>query len=211
MIELPHWKMEVKHVTLVKNGERGMSMSRFSSARNYIIGILIGVSISYTFTAYGEDISKIGHKVQGEYKVVINGTALNQKAVGVDGSTYAPLRAIGEATGYDVTFKDSTVYFTEKKGADSVPVESTATPTDTTTITTNKPKPSQMKLDMVNGQIESIKEQMQLIQKFVDGYEESGKSDDPLAAGFRKNLSDLQSQLDELEKQKAELESQLNK
>lgn len=185
-------------------------MKSLNSIRKYMIGIIIGAALSYTVTAYGEDISKIGHKVQGEYKVVVDGTPLTQKSIGVDGSAYAPLRAIGEATGYDVTFKDNTVYFTQEKGADIVPATDTGT-TGTTSTTTTDVKKLKLQIENLENEIATKKDMLELNQKFVDGFEKAGNADDPQAKVFRNSVQLLQSQIEELEKQKAELESQINK
>lgn len=67
--------------------------------------------------AAGEDVSAkvkslVGQKVAGEYKVVVNGTELEQKGAIIAGTTNIPVRAVSEALGADLKVEDKTVYVT---------------------------------------------------------------------------------------------------
>lgn len=76
-----------------------------SAMRKYIVGFIIGVFMTASVSAYADNIvSLVGKQVQGEFLVMVNGKELPQKAVVIDGSSYAPVRAIGESAGYDVGF-----------------------------------------------------------------------------------------------------------
>lgn len=84
--------------------------------KKYIIGFLIGVSLTLPLTVFAEDISKIGKKIAAEYTVILNDEELPVKAVAFDGASYAPVRAISEALGLNVAFKGSQVILTTKEG-----------------------------------------------------------------------------------------------
>ena len=68
-----------------------------------LLGIIIGVSISYSSTIYAEVTALVGKKIQKETPLVINGVQKGT-AVVVDGKSYASVRTIGEAAGYKVGF-----------------------------------------------------------------------------------------------------------
>lgn len=85
--------------------------------RKYKIGILIGVLLSIPLSAYGQEIaSLIGKSVQAENNVIVNGEELEVKAINIGGTTYSPNRAIANALGLDIKFKDNKVIFDSKAG-----------------------------------------------------------------------------------------------
>lgn len=77
--------------------------------KKFILGLLVGVTLTAAGSAYADDIveSVVGKTVQGEYFVTIDGKQLGVKAAVLDGTSYAPLRAVGEAIGRDVSFDAS--------------------------------------------------------------------------------------------------------
>lgn len=97
--------------------------------RKYIIGGLIGMALALSTTAMAETVSNIGKKIAGEYVVKVDGKALSTKAIGVDGTTYVPLRVAADTFGYDADFQNKTVILTER----SVETVTSTTPTETTT------------------------------------------------------------------------------
>jgi outer membrane translocation and assembly module TamA len=87
-----------------------------------MLGIVIGIGLAITSSVYADDIqSLIGKTIQGEFPVKIDGKTLGKKAVVIDGSSYLPVRIIGDATGYDVTFDaELGVKLTKKAGVNVV-------------------------------------------------------------------------------------------
>ncbi|OMF37424.1 hypothetical protein BK133_05050 [Paenibacillus sp. FSL H8-0548] len=74
-----------------------------------LFGIIIGVVLSIGSSAYAAELSSlIGKKIQSEWSVTLNGKNLGTALI-VDGKSYAPVRVIGEAAGFDVTFSDKNV------------------------------------------------------------------------------------------------------
>ncbi|MEX2461720.1 MAG: hypothetical protein WD469_10590 [Paenibacillaceae bacterium] len=70
-----------------------------------MLGIIIGVALAITTSAYASDItSLIGRTIQSEFPVTIEGKELSKKALVIDGTSYVPLRAFGDAIGYDSMF-----------------------------------------------------------------------------------------------------------
>lgn len=167
--------------------------------RKIVIGVasfVAGVLMTASLTAYGADISKVGKKITGEYSVSVNGSKLAQKAVAVDGTTYAPLRAIGESLGYDVTFQNKQVQFTKKEGED---LADTTTPTETAEPTTT---PSiQEQIDQLeNKRSKLIAEMSKILSKGAD----------KLTSEEQNKFNNLKSQGEEILKQIEALKAQLN-
>lgn len=73
--------------------------------RKYLIGMIVGIALTISATTYADDItSLIGKTVQGVFPVKVNGDILAKTAIVIDGTSYLPVRAIGDAIGYDVSF-----------------------------------------------------------------------------------------------------------
>jgi hypothetical protein len=70
-----------------------------------MLGTIIGAALAITTSAYADNItSLIGRTIQGEFPVTIEGKELSKKALVIDGTSYVPLRAFGDAIGYNSTF-----------------------------------------------------------------------------------------------------------
>ncbi|WP_339259604.1 hypothetical protein MKZ12_07325 [Paenibacillus sp. FSL R5-0713] len=82
--------------------------------KKYVAGFLAGALFTLAGAAFADDIqSLIGKKIQGEAVVELNGQALDT-AIIVDGKSYAPVRVIGEAAGYDVSMQNKKIILDEK-------------------------------------------------------------------------------------------------
>jgi hypothetical protein len=91
--------------------------------KRYLIGFIVGAIVASSTTAFADDIkSLIGKQVEGEVPVIVDGKEIAKSAVIIDGSSYAPVRAIGEALGRNVGFKDSKV-IVEKTEVKVIPTE----------------------------------------------------------------------------------------
>lgn len=74
-----------------------------------LIGLIVGVAMTISFSAIADGVSKIGKKIDAEYVVKLDGAELDVKAISMEGTSYAPVRAIGEALGLDVDFVEGEV------------------------------------------------------------------------------------------------------
>jgi hypothetical protein len=188
---------------LEKNGEGGIY-----NMRKYVIGFLVGVLCASVAPAYGAVSSLVGKKVSGEYTVKVDGTTLSNKSVAIDGTTYAPLRAIGDATGYDVSFENKTVVFTKKesesKGSDQV--------TNDQTTTEN---PNAASIAEIDAQLTGLRKQLinisneltSLNAKYMTSDDETLKSSLRSQADvLKEQYKQIEAQIKELESRKAELE-----
>jgi hypothetical protein len=161
--------------------------------KKIVFGIIIGVGLTFAVQAGAETISNVGKKVQAEYEVTVDGNSLPVMAVAVGGTTLTPNRALADAVGYDIAFKDNVVSFTKKK----VEVESVGTETQVDELTE------------VNNRIKELTGQIGKLT--AAGYTILAKAE----PGYEQKLKDLEAQgkpiqeeLDALNKRKAELEAQ---
>lgn len=72
--------------------------------KKYVVGCLIGFFLSLGFGAHAEVVTMINKIVEGTFPVTVQGSKLPVDAVVIEGSTYLPVRAFGEAIGYTVGF-----------------------------------------------------------------------------------------------------------
>lgn len=90
------------------------------------IGIMIGSVLSFGVGAAADSISLVGKKISGETDVLVNGAKLGT-AIIVNGASYAPVRVIGEAAGFDVGFVNKKVVLGTPKEEVTKPVETPVT------------------------------------------------------------------------------------
>lgn len=85
------------------------------------IGAIIGAAIMIVGTAAADTISLKGKKIESEADVVVDGVKIGT-AILIEGKSYAPVRVIGEAAGFNVDFKDWTVILETPSEKESAPV-----------------------------------------------------------------------------------------
>lgn len=83
--------------------------------RGYIISAVIGGLLVFSGQVLADSISIVGKKVLAENKVTVDGKELSVTAANLGGTTYGPIRAIVEALGGDVEFKDNVVVVNSAK------------------------------------------------------------------------------------------------
>lgn len=77
--------------------------------KKYIIGFIAGAVFATAGAVYADDVVLIGKKIEGQTTVYKDGVRLDS-AIIVDGKSYAPTRAIGEAAGYEVSFDEGEIH-----------------------------------------------------------------------------------------------------
>ncbi|MEK3735721.1 hypothetical protein NYE47_00975 [Paenibacillus sp. FSL H7-0941] len=70
--------------------------------KKFISGVIVGVLLFSGVSAFADGVSIFGKKISGIYTVEMNGKKIADAGI-IDGSAYAPVRAVSEAAG--VTFK----------------------------------------------------------------------------------------------------------
>lgn len=106
--------------------------------KKFVMGLVLGVGLTVAVSAAAEEIqSLIGKQVEGQVAVVVDGVQINVPAAIIDGTSYAPVRAVGEAVGKEVDWKEGKVILESKQEATPAPstavsVSPTATPAPST-------------------------------------------------------------------------------
>jgi hypothetical protein len=165
--------------------------------KKFILGLLVGVSLTAAGSVYADDIveSIVGKQVQGSFPITVDGKKLDTVAAVIDGTSYLPVRAIGEALNKEVTF-DADMGI-ELKGKE------TATVADTPRIII---VPAQPDAESIQKQIAERKdaiEKSKTLIKANEGFlkvkpEETQKRIDELNAGIAANeatIAELEAQL----------------
>lgn len=73
----------------------------------FVLGIVVTLSSSSAFAAVE---SLLGKKVTGEMDVVVNGSKLQNKGAVIDGVTNAPVRALSDALGAELSLDGNTIF-----------------------------------------------------------------------------------------------------
>ncbi|ASA25428.1 hypothetical protein [Paenibacillus donghaensis] len=98
--------------------------------KKFVSGIIVGVMLFAGASAFAAPTSLIGQKVQGLFTVEKNGKKVAD-AVVINGSAYAPVRAVSDAAGVTLSLEGKKIIMEEK-----IPLTSESSPTATATPTT---------------------------------------------------------------------------
>jgi len=109
--------------------------------KRFVSGLLIGFLLAIPTYAIAEQTSMIGKTIESEYPVIIDGKVLEVPAIVVDGRSFAPVRAIGEAVGLDVSFENQTITLTSSNPRESQEKQAKAGEVMTESPQTTQEKP----------------------------------------------------------------------
>jgi len=168
--------------------------------KKFVLGLLIGFLLAAPAFAFAEQVSMVGKKVQTEYPVIVDGKELEVKAIAIDGTSYAPLRVIGQAVGYDVSFKDKTVIFTSKSE------EGERMETQTSSVPPTTPE-YQYTLENIDMAISGKESEINALLMGIGMAESVGQPQEKIDE-LKAQLTRTQQELEQLRQIKAELEAQ---
>lgn len=78
-----------------------------------LIGVVIGAVFATTGSAFADQVkSMVGKQVAGEYNVNVNGNALAENAIVVQGKAHVPLRAVSDSLGANIVVNGKTIQIT---------------------------------------------------------------------------------------------------
>ena len=180
--------------------------------KKFMAGLLVGFLLTIPAYAIAEQASMVGKKVQTEYPVFVDGKKLNVKAIAIDGTSYAPLRAIGEAIGYDVKFQDKTVVFTmiPKKSEGSSSEEGEPVGTQITPTTTTQEPEFPYTLENIDIAIESKEIEIGALEMSINMFVSSGGSPEKIEE-LRQKKREAEELLERLKRFKEQLQAQQQK
>lgn len=173
------------------------------------LGILIGIVLTASAGAYASTKGLVGKKIASEVPIIFNGEVVTTKGSVADGTTLLPVRAIADLFDAKTEYKGGKVFLTTEQSTSST-VEHPATTPTTPDSTGPKLSESQIreKLEELDGRITMAKDSLKEAQEVIDRM-----SSDPKAAPTveitKRNNKIVQDAIDQLEKEKADLETQL--
>jgi hypothetical protein len=167
------------------------------------LGIVIGIASSISFSAAAESIqSLIGKQFDGQFPVTINGKVLDNQAGVSEGTSYLPVRAIGDALDLDVKFDAKTGIELSKKKEVAAPVN------QSTETKYNSPADEAATID---GKLMGLQVEIHLLKADIDRYK-LGRFDEDRAATFDeaatlKKIAELEQEQTRLQARLAEIEA----
>jgi RNA polymerase-binding transcription factor DksA len=78
----------------------------------FLLGVVVAISGT---TAYAAVQSMVGKKVTGEMVVIVDGQTLADKGAVIEGKTNAPVRALAESLGVDLSVEGKNIYISTSK------------------------------------------------------------------------------------------------
>lgn len=161
--------------------------------RKYIIGAMFGIVLTLTSSVFADDLkSLVGKAIQGEFVVKYEGIILDKKAVVIDGSSYLPVKAIGESLDLDVAFDKNTGIAIKKK-------ETQSEPNVTNVVYGN------VSMKYYNSAIKSANDTIVELQDMINKYKMRDPVDTYTIQQWENTIVKLQVRLIDLEQKKAAL------
>lgn len=173
--------------------------------RKYVIGMFVGCALSFAVSAQAEIVSMIGKTIDGAFPVKVSGKQLEQTAIVVEGTSYLPVRAIGDALNMDVSFNADLGIELKQKEVTPVVNQTTTTKTQTPTVLT--PEKKAQKLKNIDDTIADLKSNIKGIQMGIE-VSQKANPEDPDLKTYKDRMAKYESDISDLEKQKAELQNQ---
>lgn len=163
--------------------------------KKFVIGVIVGIAITASATAYGEEIvdSIIGKKIDGSFPVKIEGKTLEKHAAVIEGTSYLPVRAIGDALNMEVKFDAEMGIELISKEDDPV-AEGEVTAIPETVV------PKEVKIELLEGEISKTKVFIHTTKSTLSNEEKN-----PIGRDVKK----LKAELIQLEQELADLEAEL--
>ncbi|MEC0139740.1 hypothetical protein P4H94_23080 [Paenibacillus macerans] len=138
--------------------------------KKVVAGFVAGVLFAIGATSFADGVSLVGKKIQSEVAVTAKGEQLPDKAIVVDGKSYAPVRAVAEAAGMQVSYGKGGIVLTETAQEPTVnqvtnPVDESKKEKETTS--------NNLKKERLLRDIEEATERKEQFQKAIDQINES--------------------------------------
>lgn len=174
--------------------------------KKYIIGTIFGFILATAVGANAQGVTTvIGEVIDGAFSVKVNGVELSDQAIVVQGTSYLPVRAFGDATGYDIKFNPELgIELTKKNDISTTPIETPATPqTDPTPVKTKE----QIKIE-TDAAIETLNMRIKMVKISISSVEGDIKESPERKDEFQKKIDELNKLITDYEAQIAALQAQ---
>lgn len=180
--------------------------------KKIVAGFLAGALFTIGAGAFADEIqSLVGKKIQGETAVLVNGKSID-KAIVVEGKSYAPVRSIGEAAGMKVQYGNEGIVLSDESTKEIKPDPVTTEPITETKEPKKINKETPLTLDQLNNAIKENQSQIEILNASIKNQQvliDSGKDieiNKQLLESYENNKADREKNIEKFEKQKAELE-----
>ncbi|OMF48585.1 hypothetical protein [Paenibacillus peoriae] len=182
--------------------------------KKIVAGFLAGALFTIGATSFADEIqSLVGKKIQGETSVSVNGKSID-KAVVVDGKSYAPVRSVAEAAGMKVQFGKEGIALSDEPTKEIKPDPVTTEPITDTKEPKKVNKETPLTLEQLNSAIKENQEQVDSLSAAIKNQNlliSSGKdveSNKKILEFYENSKAESEKNIENFEKQKAELEKQ---
>lgn len=158
--------------------------------KKLITGAIAGALLLTSVSVFADSASLVGKKVQGLFSVEQNGKRIAD-AVIIDGTAYAPVRAVSEAAGVELKVEGKKIIMSDV--TESVVTTTEPTPAPSTTVPTSTPaseKSTITQLNILNGKIMTLSASIALT--------EAQLKDDPTNTELKKKIEDAKTQYNTL-------------
>ncbi|OKP81645.1 hypothetical protein A3842_11240 [Paenibacillus sp. P3E] len=169
--------------------------------KKFVSGLIVGVLLFAGASVFADSSSLIGQKVQGLFSVEKAGTKVAD-AVIINGTAYAPVRAVSEAAGVDLKVEGKKIIMSESAENTTTPAP---TPTPSATAVTNRPTVSAEQAK--ENKIRSLEGKLATLAGSI-AMAEAQLKDKPDNVEFQQKVSDLKAQYADLQAQLAALQAQ---
>lgn len=173
--------------------------------RKYLVGFIFGIALTLSFNVYAAVESLVGKQVQGEVPVKLNGAQLDNKAAIIDGSSYLPVRAIGEALGLNVDFQNNEAVLNQKPKEEAPKVTGTTPTVQQAVVPTDDVFTKSQKLDELIKKRNDLIKQRDTAGLIIADYEKNNKTKDAVYDQNKKLLEDANKEIDSVGEQSKQL------
>jgi len=188
-VKLPSYRY-IKYGIIIENVSNENVSNEVGSMKKFIAGFIVGLCIGLPISTMAD--SMIGKRIETEVPIKLDGEYLPINAIGLEGRTYAPVRALAEALGKEVDW-DGEVIIKTSVTAGGEQME-------------NKPEvDTAEKKAMLEREIARYTGLIETYQRTIQFSKEIGASAESIAQ-LEKDIEYWQGQLDRYTKELAELE-----
>ncbi|MDP9676289.1 hypothetical protein J2W97_002284 [Paenibacillus jamilae] len=181
--------------------------------KKIVAGFLAGALFTIGATSFADEIqSLVGKKIQGETSVSVNGKSID-KAIVVEGKSYAPVRSISEAAGMKVQYGNEGIVLSDESTKEIKPYPVTTEPIMETKEPKKINKETPLTLDQLNNAIKENKSQIEILNASIKNQQiliDSGKDvevNKQILSSYEESKTQREKNLENFEKQKTELEN----
>lgn len=161
--------------------------------KRFLMGLLVGLCIGLPVSVMADSL--VGKKIETEVAVKLDGEYLEVNAIGLEGRTYAPVRALAEALGKDVDWDGEVIITT--------PVESVLEDSEEMDVMPNNE--SSDYIEVLEASITAKKNALSTLEYLLE-IDISNGADENVIQRQQEDILKLKNEIAELEQKLADLQ-----